>query len=695
MVDGALLVASLPASQIEVGGEGGQEALDKLKQTFSRVHSSWLPASPVESYEIVRRRLFKDVGGENAPHKDNTITQFMRMYEKESDSFPQGSAQSDYKDKLRISYPIHPELFDQFYNNWSSVERFQRTRGILRLMAQVVHELWVSNDLAVMIMPGGMPVGVQEVSPELTKYLDHGWPAIIASDVDGTQSLPLRIDTDVPNLGQISATRRVARALFMATAPLAGSQNPGIDQKLVNRAVALPGDTVIRFSDALHRLSSRATYLHADNERFWYSTAPSLNRMAADEAAKLDANLVAEEIDNALREYIGSDSAKNEFDGVHVAPGSSSDIPDELSGCRVVVLGVKHLHSSGSRTSDAMGEIRDIIAHRGSAPRVYKNVLVFLAGDKSSFENLQDGARNYLAWERIHRNSGQLNLRPDESNTAQRNSVNAKKVFDVRLKEAWKWSIYPFQDAPEKDIDLQTSSVSAQEHIFEKLRKNLVRDEVVFEQLGPERLQHVLAAYIWKDKTHLSTTDVRDYCAKFVYLPRLLSSSVLQATILSAVSQMVPGPFAYAEAVDDAGQNYRGLVTEQGINAPVTINSDSVIVRSDVAENSRAFPKPEPGSGQGPGGDGDPEDPVVTPPEPGPSLPKSFRGSVSLSTDTPARDFTRIMENVVEHLTSVEGADVRLTLEISAEVPSGIDNSKKRTLTENANNLGFSENDVS
>ena len=320
---------------------------------------------------------------------------------------------------------------------------------------------------------------------------------------------------------------------------------------------------------------------------------------------------------------------------------------------------------------------------------------MFLAGDKSSFENLQDGARNYLAWERIHRNSGQLNLRPDESNTAQRNSVNAKKVFDVRLKEAWKWSIYPFQDAPEKDIDLQTSSVSAQEHIFEKLRKNLVRDEVVFEQLGPERLQHVLAAYIWKDKTHLSTTDVRDYCAKFVYLPRLLSSSVLQATILSAVSQMVPGPFAYAEAVDDAGQNYRGLVTEHGINAPVTINSDSVIVRSDVAENSRAFPKPEPGSGQGPGGDGDPEDPVVTPPEPGPSLPKSFRGSVSLSTDTPARDFTRIMENVVEHLTSVEGANVSLTLEISAEVPSGIDNSKKRTLTENANNLGFSENDVS
>ena len=185
VVDGALLVASLPQSQIEYGGEGGHEALKKLEQTFSRLHSSWLPASVEESYEIVRRRLFKDVNGENAPHKDNTIVQFMRMYESESDAFPKGSAQSDYKERMRVSYPIHPELFDQFYNNWSSIDRFQRTRGILRMMAQVVHELWVSNDSAVMIMPGGMPVGVQEVSPELTKYLEHGWPAIIASDIDG------------------------------------------------------------------------------------------------------------------------------------------------------------------------------------------------------------------------------------------------------------------------------------------------------------------------------------------------------------------------------------------------------------------------------------------------------------------------------------------------------------------------------
>ena len=126
----------------------------------------------------------------------------------------------------------------------------------------------------------------------MTKYLANGWPSIISSDVDGPQSLPLNIDTGMPTLGQISATRRVARAMFMATAPLDGSQNPGIDQKLVNRAVSQPGDTIVRFSDALNRLAGRATYLHSDNGNYWYATAPSLNRMASDKAAQLDANLV-------------------------------------------------------------------------------------------------------------------------------------------------------------------------------------------------------------------------------------------------------------------------------------------------------------------------------------------------------------------------------------------------------------------
>ena len=143
-VEGALLVASLPASNIEVGGSGGEEALTRLEQTFTRVENPWLPASVEESYEIVRRRLFQEIDGSLGHHKDNTVKQFMKMYRETQDSFPQTASSSDYQRKMEKSYPIHPELFDKLYQTWSSVETFQRTRGILRLMAQVVHEQWAS-----------------------------------------------------------------------------------------------------------------------------------------------------------------------------------------------------------------------------------------------------------------------------------------------------------------------------------------------------------------------------------------------------------------------------------------------------------------------------------------------------------------------------------------------------------------------
>jgi len=201
-----LLVASLPASQIEVGGEGGHQALARLKQTFSRVESSWRPASPEESYEIVRRRLFKEIPSDKYMHRDNTLKQFAKLYRENPNDFPQGCADEDYRRKLAKAYPIHPDLFDHLFTAWGSLERFQRTRGVLRLMAQVIHELWMSNDPSVMIMPGSVAISSARVEPELLHYLDVSWQSIIAGDIDGANSTPYKIDQSAPNLNRYSQT---------------------------------------------------------------------------------------------------------------------------------------------------------------------------------------------------------------------------------------------------------------------------------------------------------------------------------------------------------------------------------------------------------------------------------------------------------------------------------------------------------
>ena len=101
-----------------------------------------MPASGDETYEIIRRRLFQtlDTDGENA--RDETVKAFHDLYQKNPAEFPPEARESRYYDLLRLSYPIHPELFDRLSKDWASLPKFQRTRGVLRFMANVVGVLW-------------------------------------------------------------------------------------------------------------------------------------------------------------------------------------------------------------------------------------------------------------------------------------------------------------------------------------------------------------------------------------------------------------------------------------------------------------------------------------------------------------------------------------------------------------------------
>lgn len=692
---GTLLVASLPASQIEVGGEGGKEALARLKQTFSRVESSWRPASQEESYEIVRRRLFKEIPGDKFHHRDNTLKQFAKLYRENSDDFPQGCADEDYRRKLEKAYPIHPELFDQLYTSWGSLEKFQRTRGVLRLMAQVIHELWMCNDPSVMIMPGSVAISSARVEPELLHYLDASWQSIIAGDVDGTTSTPYKVDQSAPNLNRYSATRRVARAIFMGTAPTHGQENKGLDDKQINLGVVQPGERPAIFSDALRRLTNRAKFMHSDLGRYWYSMSASLNRIAADRAGQLEEALVLLEIDKALMTYINGLPDRGQFDAVQVAPGSSADVPDEPGGVRVVVLGVAHPHT-GRDGSQAMTEAKDILMQRGSTPRVYRNMLVFAAAESRQLDNLKDAMRASLAWAEIVRDTQRLNLTQSDSALAQAKVAEANETVKTRLKEAWCYLLYPHQDSAQADVEWASSKVPAQDGLLARASKKLVSDQGIWPELGPDNLNRQLEKYIWNKKDHLSLKEVWEYLNRYTYLPRLKNREVLSKAVQTAISGMVAGPFAYAERWDEKTQTYIGLAIEGAMNVSVVIDGDSVIVRPDVAEKYRPEPD-EAGKG-----DGVREPPPEGTPVPGAGggqvggegekaerLPTRFQGTVMISPDRPARDMHQVVEAIIQQLTTIPGASVELKLEIDAEVPDGIDKAKSRTLLENANTLGF------
>ncbi|RWE54183.1 MAG: ATP-binding protein [Mesorhizobium sp.] len=699
---GTLLVASLPASQIEVGGEGGQEALARLKQTFSRVESSWRPASQEESYEIVRRRLFKEIPGDRFHHRDNTLKQFAKLYRENANDFPQGVADEDYRRKLEKAYPIHPELFDQLYVAWGSLEKFQRTRGVLRLMAQAIHELWMNNDPSVMIMPGSVAISSARVEPELLHYLEPAWQSIIAGDVDGTTSTPYKIDQSAPNLNRYSATRRVARTIFMGSAPMHSQQNKGLDDRQINLGVVQPGERPAIFGDALRRLTNQAKFMHSDLGKHWYSMSASLNRIAADRAGQIEEALVLVTIDKELTKYINGIADRGLFDAVQVAPANSGEVPDEAGGVRCVVLGIDHSHS-GRDGSEAMVEAKDILMQRGSAPRVYRNTLVFLAAETKQIDGLKEAMRSALAWGEIVRDTERLNLTQSDEALAKAKLAEAQETMKTRMRETWCYLIYPIQEDATKDIEWMTGRIAAQDGVLSRASKKLVSEEGLMPELGPGRLDRDLQKYIWNGKPHLSLKDLWEYLNRYTYLPRVKNRTVLTNAVRSAISNMLPGPFAYAERFDETTRSYIGLAIENSANAAVVIDSDSIIIKPDMAETHRPKPKhdslaqPIVGGGSG----GMEEGPATTQGVGATSStvveeckPTRFIGTVMISPSRPAHEFRQIVEGIIEQLTTLPGTDVSLKLEIDAEVPSGLDRGKIRTLMENATTLGFVDKKV-
>lgn len=685
-----LLVASLPLSRIEVGGEGGVAALERLRQTFGRVEASWRPASREESYEIVRRRIFKDIEGSAQTHRDNTVKAFQKLYRDHPNDFPNDLIEQDYASKLKRAYPVHPELFDQLYSTWGSLDRFQRTRGVLRLMAQVVHELWMSHDQSAMIMPGSVPASSPRVMPEFRRYLSDNWSSIIEHDVDGRSSVPHRIDAANPNLQRRSATKRVARTIFLGTAPTDNAKNSGLDSRQINLGIVQPKEPPSLFGDALRRLTYQALNVHSEQGRYRYSTTHNLNRIAQNFASEVEEETLIAEINKELARGIGSIKEKGHFAAVQTAPNSSGEIPDENFGIRAVVLGVSHPHSKTGSLAEEQS--LDFLENSGKSPRIYANSLIFLAADERRLDLLNDAMRTRIAWSKIQHDKLRLDLTQSQSATVDEKVGDAAEAVCARIKDAWCWLIYPSQVNPAAKLKLVANKITGQENLLAAASSRLESDEGLFARLGPVRLNQALEKNgIWRNNPHLFLKDLWEHANRFVYLPRMKSKEVLRDAVSSAVSQTLPGPFAYAQAWSDEEKEYSGLVIQGEVNASVVIDSESVIVESQAAEENRPS--------DGPDRDGKDEDGTKgkVAAKPDPARKSRFFGAVDISAEIPGTAFGNVIDGIVDQLNNLEGgkANIRITVEIDAEAEDGFTENDERTLRENASTLGFLESKIS
>ncbi len=710
----SIVVASIPESVIEIGGDAGKTALETIEHTFGRMEAIWKPVTASEGFEVVRRRLFLDC--KDPDGRDAVCAKFSQMYIENQNDFPIEVKEVEYRQRMISCYPIHPEVFDRLYEDWATLERFQRTRGVLRLMASVIHELWMGNDAGFMIMPGSIPLDVPNVRDELTRHLSEGWNALVDREVDGRESIPYQTDKTNIRYGGRLVARRVARTVMLGSAPTVRDQNVrGIEASRIRLGVVQPGENIANFNDALNTLTSSLAYLYTNpsSDRYWYDTRPTLRKTVEDRATQIPLTDVEFEIETRLRGL----RRERPFAGVHICPKSSLDVPDEQSA-RLVILGPTDVYRASNQNNVAMNSVAEILNNRGNSPRIYRNMLAFVAPDQDLMSTLKQTVRRYLAWESIKEDSEDLNLDAAQNRETQNNINRFNRTVEDQIREAYCWLLVPYID---KNVDLKTivwdiNRISGgNEGIVTKASKRMIQNEQIIEKWAPILLLMELDNLLWRESENISIRQLWEYLSSYCYLPRLANEGVLLDAIQTGLNS--DEYFAFAAGFDDTRyidlkfNQYVGIVERSGYLVKVDMAQKQIAEEAAKRREATIHIDKDPTAIIGIGGSEDDKSTHIYP-VPGDEAtgsspiqevkteekPKNTRFYMSAQLDTTriGRDVQRLVEEVISHLTSVEGAQVELSLDVNVISPKGMSTQTVRTVSENCQTLrvqtfGFEE----
>jgi len=704
LVPTAIVLASLPESDVEAGSQRGIAALRALEKTFGRIQALWKPVATEEAFEIVRRRLFEPV--RDAKTRDAVCRAFADAYVAEGAKLPAETQEGRYYERLAQAYPIHPEVFDRLYEDWTTIDGFQRTRGVLKLMAKVIYRLWNDDNKDLLIMPGSLPLYEGSTRNELTYYLPAGWDAVIERDIDGDRAETTELENKEPRFGQVGAARRVARTLFLGSAPASVGTKVairGVDRARVILGCVQPGQASSVYSDALNRLADRLHYLNSSGDkaqdvtRFWFDTRANLRREMEDRKRRFDDKTeVRGKIAEALKHGAGSATF---FDGAHIFT-PHGDVPDD-SALRLVVLPPDKWYSR-EEPRLAFEAVMEWMRNNGPKPRHRWNRLVFLAADHGTLSRLSDAARVALAWGSIVDDvkEGRLNIDLLQKKQAEKELESAAEVLPRAARECYRWLLCPAQEAASdkpavEAFPLNTTGGS----IGREMERVCVDNELVITTWSPIHLRTKLKELYWKEgQPATGAMAFWEDTLRYLYLPRLKDRDVLAQAIRTGAASRDFFGTAYGQH----DGKYDGFqLGGEGVQLDDTL----LLIEPEVAgqyEASQRKPAEKPpeetaagggtgtSTGTGTGGGGPDKTPGGAG---GAQRPRSFHGTVEVAPATAKMRLVQIADEIVSVLGSDPNASVKVVVEISAEFPEGAKDTVKRAVSENARSLGLKSAD--
>ena len=638
----AALVLTFPESHLEYfDQEGAALAFERLERIFDRVKAVRVPVQGEEVYEVIRRRLFEKVDEREA---EKVVARYTELY-RTTKGLHEEAYRAEYGALMRRAFPFHPELVRTLYERWGTLQGFQRTRGVLRLLARIVEQSFRSPLARPLIGLGDVALEDPNLRSTIAGILrEANWEAVITSDiVNKAAGLDREQGGDYARL---RLAQSVATAIFMYSH--SGGARDGIRRPLLDLALIYPeGISQELISDALDRLKAKLFYLY-ENGGFLFKAQPNLNAVLANEVAAVPEEAVRE----ALRETLAKVVGKGLFKPV-IWPEEHRDVPDD----RALKL-ILHEHPAdveeGKRLRLAIQQ------NAPGSPRVHRNTLVHLHPRLEGLGRAKEQARLLLALRGLKKNLW-ASLGQDQRADLEERLKRVEEDLPRLLQAAYA-DLYKAQNSQGefRYLNIQPyvqTAATLQEAVEEVLR----REDLLLSRLDlPTVVNHYR---LWPEgEPHLSLGALRDYFLRLPELPTLESEEVLRRAALEAVRQ---GFYQLARRIGEAFSPV-WCAQKPPREDEVHLNEGFLLARPGTWPCGEEIPPPPPPDGEETtGGKGRTPGSEPSPPR-GPTRVRL--GLASLPVEK-----VPVLVDLVKGLKEAKAKEVALEVTLTAQSPEGLD----------------------
>lgn len=574
-----VVVTLLSSTNEQLNTERAAEMYEKLQKFSGRVEDTISPVDDHDIPNIIRARLFKNPSGQIEDRAEPVISEFVDYCE-EQEILPEGMEKSEYRRLFEKSYPFLPQVIDVLYKRWGTLQKFQRTRGVLRLLSIVVHVLLKTDKPFISL--GDFDLSNEQLAHELVRHLDDQFYGVIASDI-GDGSGASKVNKMLPqNLWAKELGTRAARAIFMYSH--SGAENTrGATDKEVMRATLSRGIESANIDTVLKEFQNQLFYLNTKDGKYIFTKEANILKMKLDKMENIDPR----ELEEAERRLIQDNTSSDKFKVV-VWPKNSKDIENSPS-MKLVIL--------KKNDGKLMEEILDNV---GEQPRLYKNNIFILAPSEEKKGMFLNSLKSRIAWEQIK--DGSFTLKAEQRKTLAKELARENDNLKYSVKEYYSTLYVPKKDGPSgaRITVPPPSSLTINQVVYEYLKDT----HLINEEIGPIRIK---TDYL-TGNDHVDTSQLYETMLRAPGEKRPVSRDVLVNAINRGVLE---GRFGLGD-IEDGAPVCRHFKTA----CAASLDPGEVIIRAELcaprdSEKDRKPKDPPTPSGTGgvQGGDKPPVEP--------------------------------------------------------------------------------------